>query len=118
MSDHIPSKTSDERVQRWLDSWGERLIPKAAVAEFLRATLNAHETRAFPQPGQDPLCEVHHFLMGDGRCSCKTVRIDGMPDYVQRISDCIVGADVGGLTMDWAHVLFDLKELAQRRELS
>lgn len=24
----------------------------------------------FPQPNQDPECEVHHHLMGDGRCSC------------------------------------------------
>jgi hypothetical protein len=41
------------------------------------------------------------------------VCVAGMPDYVQRISACVVGADVGGLTMDWARILFDLKELAQ-----
>lgn len=25
---------------------------------------------SFPQPNQDPECEVHHDLMGDGHCSC------------------------------------------------
>lgn len=24
----------------------------------------------FPEPNQDPECEVHHYIMGDGRCSC------------------------------------------------
>jgi hypothetical protein len=93
----------------------ERYYRADEVDKELERLRAAPETRAFPQPGQDPLCEVHHYLMGDGRCSCKTVHVGGMPDYVQRVSDCIVGADVAGLTMDWARILFDLKELARRK---
>jgi hypothetical protein len=28
------------------------------------------DMNGFPQSNQDPFCEVHYYLMGDGRCSC------------------------------------------------
>lgn len=31
---------------------------------------NATPDERFPQPNQDPDCEVHRYHMGDGRCSC------------------------------------------------
>jgi hypothetical protein len=38
------------------------------------------EEKSFPQPGQDPQCEVHRYLMGDGHCTCKPVVLTSKKD--------------------------------------
>lgn len=41
---------------------------------------------------------------------------DGLPDYVERISECIIAAGVEGLTRDWCSVIVDLREFAQLQQ--
>jgi hypothetical protein len=38
-----------------------------------------------------------------------------LPDYVRRVEQCVIGADVEPLTHDWARIRFDLHELQRLR---
>jgi hypothetical protein len=38
-----------------------------------------------------------------------------LPDYVRRVEQCVIGADVEPLTHDWARIRFDLHELRRLR---
>lgn len=87
----VDKKLQEDEVKALLsklqDHFGEPVMPVSQYCKALRTWARCIEE--LNEPKRDPYCEVHHFLEGDGRCTCATTHAHGR-DYAKHLHRILI----------------------------